>query len=218
MHGRRLALLVCSAVVGTGLVWAACSPLVQPSGSSSPGQPATRTAQTAGTRIGLVLPSSPNYDHFEGVAFRNSCYDDKDCHVTGCGSEICSADREVSSACIEYPDKPDGSCGCVKGLCIWYRSGTPEEAAAIAAPTNPPLNVGIQAAPSPTAAKADGGTGGGKSKGGAEQGQPCPDGACAVGLDCITFFGVAGPRGGTFTSCEIRCGGARVCPRGQECV
>jgi eight-cysteine-cluster-containing protein len=54
---------------------------------------------------------------------------------------------------------------------------------------------------------------------GAAQGQPCHDGKCAAGLTCMSYVGIAGARGPTFTSCEIPCGltGA-TCPDGQQCI
>jgi hypothetical protein len=50
------------------------------------------------------------------------------------------------------------------------------------------------------------------------QGEACPDARCADGLACIEYYGIAGPRGGTFTSCEIRCTKSDGCPSGQQCV
>jgi hypothetical protein len=51
------------------------------------------------------------------------------------------------------------------------------------------------------------------------QGQPCNDGKCAPGLRCLSYFGVAGPRGPSFSSCEIPCLDARaICPEGQTCA
>lgn len=50
------------------------------------------------------------------------------------------------------------------------------------------------------------------------QTEPCPDQRCAPGLSCLEYFGIAGPRGPKFTSCEIRCGGGATCPIGQKCV
>jgi hypothetical protein len=51
------------------------------------------------------------------------------------------------------------------------------------------------------------------------QGQPCKGGKCAPGLTCLTYYGVAGPRGPPLSSCEIPCAGQRaVCPEGQTCA
>src|SRR5689334_14604171 len=53
-------------------------------------------------------------------------------------------------------------------------------------------------------------------------GTPCPDAASDPGLECVSYFGIAGPRGPKFTSCEIRCdpspNAANVCPSGQHCT
>ena len=55
--------------------------------------------------------------------------------------------------------------------------------------------------------------------GGAGQGMPCDDGKCQAGFECVSYYGIAGPRGPKFTSCEIRCGmGDKGCPSGQRCV
>jgi len=51
------------------------------------------------------------------------------------------------------------------------------------------------------------------------RGQPCPENKCAEGLSCIEYFGIAGPSGPRFTSCETRCGAEpMVCPDGLRCV
>ena len=50
------------------------------------------------------------------------------------------------------------------------------------------------------------------------QGEPCPTNVCAAGLTCVAYYGIAGPRGPKFTSCEIRCGkDTGACPDGQTC-
>ncbi len=51
------------------------------------------------------------------------------------------------------------------------------------------------------------------------QGQPCPEGACADGLTCISYYGIAGSKGPKFTSCERPCAAnLQPCPDGQRCV
>jgi hypothetical protein len=51
------------------------------------------------------------------------------------------------------------------------------------------------------------------------QGEPCnAAGKCKAGLTCVEYYGIAGPRGGKFTSCEIRCGAKGQCPAGQSCI
>lgn len=43
--------------------------------------------------------------------------------------------------------------------------------------------------------------------------------ACLEGA-CVKYYGIAGPRGPEFKSCEIKCGGtgAAPCPSGKQCV
>ena len=51
------------------------------------------------------------------------------------------------------------------------------------------------------------------------QGESCSEGKCGKGLTCITYFGIAGPSGPAFTSCEIPCRNPTDhCPKGQKCV
>jgi hypothetical protein len=52
------------------------------------------------------------------------------------------------------------------------------------------------------------------------QAQACPEGACAEGLECVEYYGIAGPKGGKLTSCEIRCNvtESNTCPGDQQCV
>lgn len=53
----------------------------------------------------------------------------------------------------------------------------------------------------------------------ASQGKACFQGRCNKGLECITFYGVAGARGPAFTSCEIPCkNSSDRCPNGQSCI
>ena len=53
-----------------------------------------------------------------------------------------------------------------------------------------------------------------------KQGQACDaEGRCAQGLTCVRFYGIAGPRGPQFTSCEIPCPDTTsTCPPGQTCT
>ena len=52
------------------------------------------------------------------------------------------------------------------------------------------------------------------------QGTICREGGkCDAGLACVTYYGIAGPRGPQFTSCEIPCPEAKSkCPAGQQCI
>ena len=53
----------------------------------------------------------------------------------------------------------------------------------------------------------------------AAQGEPCADKSCAEGLECVRYYGIAGPSGPEFTSCEIRCADdGAACPEGQRCT
>jgi hypothetical protein len=50
-------------------------------------------------------------------------------------------------------------------------------------------------------------------------GQACAAGVCAAGLSCVEYYGIAGPRGPKFTSCEVRCSGkGSTCPSGMACT
>lgn len=53
----------------------------------------------------------------------------------------------------------------------------------------------------------------------AGQGLPCQQGACAEGLTCVEYYGIAGPSGPKLSSCEIPCPDQKTaCPQGQTCV
>jgi eight-cysteine-cluster-containing protein len=93
---------------------AACS---GPSGTSGP---STAPVTAGGARTPALMPGSPNYDLFEGTSFQNDCSADGDCKIGGCGGEVCSAEEGAITPCIAHPDKPQASCGCVQGQCIWY--------------------------------------------------------------------------------------------------
>lgn len=42
--------------------------------------------------------------------------------------------------------------------------------------------------------------------------------ACAPGLECVKFRGIAGARGPELKSCEMRCGKDSNCPSGKHCA
>jgi hypothetical protein len=53
---------------------------------------------------------------------------------------------------------------------------------------------------------------------GPKLGEPCGAGdTCGEGT-CVSYFGIAGPRGPEFKSCEIRCDPQRACEGGRQCV
>lgn len=50
-------------------------------------------------------------------------------------------------------------------------------------------------------------------------GESCgPNDTCARGLECVSYYGIAGPRGPEFKTCEIRCNDDSACPRGTKCI
>ncbi|CAN5888209.1 hypothetical protein BH11MYX3_BH11MYX3_23400 [soil metagenome] len=50
-------------------------------------------------------------------------------------------------------------------------------------------------------------------------GQPCdPADACGTGFECVKYYGIAGPRGPQFSSCEVKCGEGAACPEGLKCI
>ncbi|MBL9016808.1 MAG: hypothetical protein JNL83_21655 [Myxococcales bacterium] len=50
-------------------------------------------------------------------------------------------------------------------------------------------------------------------------GQPCGEGGtCSPGTECVKYYGIAGPRGPQFSSCEIPCGDKTACPTGTHCA
>lgn len=54
----------------------------------------------------------------------------------------------------------------------------------------------------------------------AQLGVPCGErGLCVEPTECVRYYGIAGPRGPQFSSCELRCAGpAKACPTGARCV
>ncbi|MDB4962961.1 MAG: hypothetical protein JWP01_2960 [Myxococcales bacterium] len=53
----------------------------------------------------------------------------------------------------------------------------------------------------------------------AKLGSPCDQGACPAPATCVSYYGIAGPRGPQFSSCEITCADDKGgCPGGTTCV
>ncbi len=54
----------------------------------------------------------------------------------------------------------------------------------------------------------------------AQLGAACgEDGTCAPGASCARYYGIAGPSGPEFSSCEIACADDKAaCPDGSSCV
>lgn len=50
-------------------------------------------------------------------------------------------------------------------------------------------------------------------------GENCGDkDACAKGLTCVAYYGIAGARGPQFKTCEIKCTADASCPADHKCV
>ena len=56
-------------------------------------------------------------------------------------------------------------------------------------------------------------------KGGPGMGENCgANDACAQGLTCVSYYGIAGARGPQFKTCEIKCADGTPCPAGTKCI
>lgn len=91
----------------------------------------------------------------------------------------------------------------------------------------PPPSMNPHQAPQPTG----GGTGSGASpidhpagpttptqSSGPTPGEKCgANDSCAAGLECVSYYGIAGARGPQFKTCERRCSDKKPCPTGQQC-
>lgn len=63
------------------------------------------------------------------------------------------------------------------------------------------------------------GSGTAAQSGGPGMGEPCgADGQCATGLTCVKYYGIAGPSGPQFASCEIQCKTDEQCGDGHRCA
>lgn len=49
-------------------------------------------------------------------------------------------------------------------------------------------------------------------------GEKCAENGCQTGQACVHYFGIAGPKGPEFTSCEIACADGAACPEGTTCI
>ena len=67
--------------------------------------------------VPTVLSSNSRYNRFEAPRFDNVCTVDTDCFRTGCSGEVCAAEN-VPTTC-EAIVRPEGTCGCVSGVCRW---------------------------------------------------------------------------------------------------
>lgn len=173
---------------------------VTPVPEHEPAQPVPEPSDESGqarARTPLVDQSHRLFDRLEGAGFDNACDSDATCKVGGCSSEICSAAEGVNSTCevlpVQLPE--DARCGCLSGQCQWWSPS----GAALKKPgpaTTPP------AANDGTAASDDL--------------VRCGNETCKPGQVCTEYFGIAGPSGPRFQSCEWSCDDG--CPKGTQCV
>lgn len=42
--------------------------------------------------------------------------------------------------------------------------------------------------------------------------------SCQAGASCVKYYGIAGPNGPEFKSCEVTCAGKGACPEGTTCI
>jgi eight-cysteine-cluster-containing protein len=165
----------------------------------------------------LVVPKDHQfYARFEGSAFANDCKEDTACKTGGCSSEACTAEEGVITDCemINAQLPPDASCGCVESECVWW------------SPSGATLAGGGGGAV-PDGTKPDG-----TKPDGASTEKPTPNSGegpsgstvacgtktCKPGQECIEYYGIAGPKGPKFESCEWRCAKDGSCPKGTKCV
>lgn len=179
---------------------AAADEMPTPGPEPEPGT--TPSSPSKGERFAIVPQEHALHERLEAPDMPNACTDDTGCHVGGCNGEVCSSEPGVVTTCevlpIELP--PGSSCGCVEGSCQWWH---PEGAALIekgisSERPEPRTN------DAPTDALAE-----------------CGGKTCKPGQECITYYGIAGPRGPRFRSCEWRCRRGQPndgCPPGTKCV
>ncbi len=89
------------------------------------------------------------------------------------------------------------------------------------------LAVGCSGSPKTSTVEQPEGSGGGTGEGsdvveteGPTYGEDCGvDDHCAIGLECVHYYGFAGASGPEFRTCEVRCDDkAQACPDGLTCA
>lgn len=186
---------LCASLVLAALAAACEKPSPPPTGPTT--SPGDDGGQAV-TRRPAVPATHPLFDRFEGTGSPNDCTADAGCHTAGCSSEVCSADPGVVTTCEALPvSLPAGTaCGCVEGQCQWWNEeGTPL----------PPLPQQPEPEPEPEAS--------------------CATVLCQPPTVCLEYYGIAGPSGPKFVSCEIPCDPTAKakkkqsgCPEGMSCV
>jgi len=155
----------------------------------------------------LVVPKDHEFHgRFEGSGFANDCKEDTECKTGGCSREVCSAEEGVITDCqmlaVQLP--PDASCGCVDSECVWW---SPSGATLTGAPAKPEPGGATTEKLTPNSGEAPGGAT-----------VSCGTKTCKPGQECIDYYGIAGPKGPKFESCEWKCGKDGACPKGTKCV
>jgi eight-cysteine-cluster-containing protein len=67
---------------------------------------------------------NPTFERFERPSAANACASDTDCVASGCSAEICAAES-LNSTCEALAVRPEGSCGCLDGVCQWQTCEVP---------------------------------------------------------------------------------------------
>lgn len=122
----------------------------------------------------------------------DACSGDAQCFNGGCSSEVCSAEEGVITTCE-----------------VLHLPGWPADAAC-----------GCVSG-SCQWWSASGGTLG-EDSGGEPPAGDCGGETCTAPRECVRYYGIAGPSGPEFQTCEIPCNkpgsGAVGCPKGTQCV
>jgi eight-cysteine-cluster-containing protein len=145
------------------------------------------------TRRAAVPATHPLFDRFEGTGFGNDCSADSECRTAGCSSEVCSADPGVVTTCEVLPVSlpASTSCGCVESQCQWWNAE---------GVTLPPVPTPSEPPPAEVS---------------------CATVLCQPPRTCLEYYGIAGPSGPKFASCEVACDPTskkNSCPEGTSCV
>jgi eight-cysteine-cluster-containing protein len=168
------------------------------SAEQTPGNADAEPRPQVSPRTPALSADDPYYARMEGTSLANACKTDGECKVAGCSGEVCSADADAMTACEALPVQlAEGTrCGCVEGECLWY-------GVAVGAELRPP------AAERP---KANEGAAPPRS------GLTCGEKTCEPDQTCVEYYGIAGPRGPKFQSCEWTCKTDAMCPSGMRCA
>ncbi|MBC8073349.1 MAG: hypothetical protein IAG13_33825, partial [Deltaproteobacteria bacterium] len=169
----------------------------EPADATGGEQVTRRDPTSTGARQRVVSTDHPQHGRLEGEGLANDCKRDAECFADGCAREVCSAQHGVTTTCEVAPVAlpTDASCGCVEGECVWWsRSGT-----TLPLPKRDEPRPNNGESPRNGAVVCDGQT-------------------CKPGQQCIQYYGIAGPSGPRFESCEWPCGKGQACPNGTACV